>query len=230
MEKVVCLVWRPASPEPDAWRDTLRHGAASELRKRGATNITVFATDRAVDAGQALHLGPQRPDGMVSWWTEESFDHGPIERLEPFVERLAAYLVVESRPMIPAPPPSPGERSPDFVTVGCIAPAAGLSMEQFRDRWFNEHRRVAIETQSTTGYVRNEVVRALTTDAPAWAGIVEETFPLGALDDSAVFFDAVDDPERLADHQRRMFESVQAFLDLATVDSHPMSEYPDSGR
>ena len=58
-------------------------------------------------------------------------------------------------------------------------------------------RDTAIETQSTFGYVRNEIVRALTPDAPRWHAIVEENFPLGALTDPAVFYDAAGDPAKL---------------------------------
>jgi hypothetical protein len=59
-------------------------------------------------------------------------------------------------------------------------------------------RDTAIEMQSTFGYVRNEVVRALTPDAPPWDAIVEENFPIGALHDPAVFYDAVGDPRKVA--------------------------------
>ena len=91
--------------------------------------------------------------------------------------------------------------------------------------WYTLQRDMAMETQSTFGYVRNEVVRAVTPEAPAWDAIVEENFPIGALDDPAVFYDAVGDPEKLAQNQKRMFEAVQQFIELSRIESHPMSEY-----
>ena len=88
----------------------------------------------------------------------------------------------------------------------------------------NEHRVVALETQSTTAYVRNAVVRALTPGAPVRDGIVEETFPIEALSDPHVWYDCTSDEEyqrRLA----RMMDSVNAFLDMGPLVSVPMSEY-----
>ena len=84
---------------------------------------------------------------------------------------------------------------------------------------------VAIDVQSTFSYVRNEVVRPLTSDAPAWGGIVEEGFPLEALSDRRVFYDAVDDEEKFRRNLEAMIESCAAFLSMERVDSHPMSEY-----
>jgi hypothetical protein len=106
-----------------------------------------------------------------------------------------------------------------------IVPKDGISYEQFISLWHNEHRAVALETQSTFAYVRNEIVRALTPDAPKWAAVVEESFPIEALTDPAVWYAAVGSPARLEQHRRRMIESCIAFLALDRVESHPMSEY-----
>ena len=107
----------------------------------------------------------------------------------------------------------------------CIAKRADLDRARFIDIWYSVHRQVAIETQSTFSYVRNEVVRALTPDAPAWDAIVEEGFPIEALDDPRVFYDAVDDEALFRENLQKMVESAGSFLDLERVSSHPMSHY-----
>jgi hypothetical protein len=91
--------------------------------------------------------------------------------------------------------------------------------------WEEVHRDVAIAVQSTFSYVRNEVVRPLTADAPDWRGIVEEGFPSEALSNPQAFYDAVGDEEKFNRHLKAMMESCRAFLSLEKVDSHPMSEY-----
>ena len=73
--------------------------------------------------------------------------------------------------------------------------------------------------------MRNEVVRPLTEAAPAWGGIVEEGFPLAALEDPQAFYDAAGDDAKYQDHLKQMVDSCNAFLDMQKVDSHPMSEY-----
>jgi hypothetical protein len=109
--------------------------------------------------------------------------------------------------------------------VGCIEPKDGISQAEFVGTWESVHRDVAIDTQSTFSYVRNEVVRPLTKDAPAWGGIVEEGFPLDALANPQAFYDAVGDEAKYRKHLKIMMESCDAFLSIKKVDSHPMSEY-----
>jgi hypothetical protein len=84
---------------------------------------------------------------------------------------------------------------------------------------------VAVETQSTFAYVRNEIVRPLTPGAPGCAAIVEEHFPLEALTDPMVWYAAGGSKQKFQENFQRMMDSCSAFLALDRVDSHPMSEY-----
>lgn len=100
-----------------------------------------------------------------------------------------------------------------------------MSQQEFIRIWHDDHRKVAIETQSTFGYVRNEIVRALTSDAPVqWSAIVEESFPIEALDDPMVFFDATT-PEQYSANLNRMVESCNRFLSLEAIEVTFVSEY-----
>ena len=88
-----------------------------------------------------------------------------------------------------------------------------------------EHRQVALESQSTHAYVRNAIVRPLTTDAPPFEGVVEESFPIEALSDPQVWYDCPGDQDECRRRLARMLASVKAFLDLEQLESTPMSEY-----
>ena len=146
--------------------------------------------------------------------------------LAPACGRIEGYLVVESRPLVNTDQITPsGERTPGFSQVTCVLKRADLSQEEYLRIWYDEHRACGIETQSTFGYIRNEIVRALTPDAPVWTAIVEENFPIGALTDPAVFYDAVGDPERLKANQKRMMDTCQKFIDLSAIEAHHCSEY-----
>lgn len=226
MEKLVYVVWKRTG-DPDAgFAARLLDEAAPRLRAR-TERLRISVVDDAVAAGARLHLGKLSPSGLVSFWLEQSQDRADCEALlGNACARIAGYLVVESRPLVNRSQRAPaGVRTPGFALVSCIESKDGLAKEDFIRLWYTVQRDTAIETQSTFGYVRNEVVRALTADAPPWDAIVEENFPIGALDDPAVFYDAVGDPERLQRHQRRMFEAVQGFIALDRIESHPMSEY-----
>lgn len=227
MEKLVYCLWRDEAESRDRFADRLRGPLAADLRASGAKRLRIFVADAAVDAGAGLRMTaePSHKEGFVSFWLEAAQDRQAVEDLvAAAADRIAGYLVVESRPMLAETGKAPGERSPGWVQVTGICAKKHLADEEFLDHWYNVHRQVAIETQSTTGYVRNEIVRPLTADAPRWRAIVEETFPTGALDDPKVFY-AADDDEALKRNAGRMFESVQKFIDLDTVDAHPMSEY-----
>jgi hypothetical protein len=213
VEKLVYAVWKHGREQDEAFKQRLLERVAPALRSRV----------------EKLRIGKQQPakSGLVSFWLEQSQERGEAERvIAGACARLAGYLVVESRPLVNRTHRAPrGGRTPGFALVSCIEPKDGLSHQEFVRLWYSVQRDTAIETQSTFGYVRNEIVRALTPEAPPWAAIVEENFPPGALTDPAVFYDAAGDPERLRANQERMFRAVQGFLALDRIESHPMSEY-----
>lgn len=255
MEKLVYLLWpKPSEAEPgNAFREALLSGLPGRLHALGVRQLKISVTDADVAAGAALHLGAEAPRALVSFWLECARERGPVEMLlRRASARLAGYLVAESQPLILPPdrtdPASGrasgttatststsiaerGRRSPGFSLVGGIEPAEGVSKETFFEIWESRHVQVAIETQSTFSYVRNEVARALTPDAPPWLGVVEEGFPVEALSDPRAFYDVFDAPspdeatKRFNRNLKRMVDSCAAFLSLEKVDSHPMSEY-----
>ena len=110
-------------------------------------------------------------------------------------------------------------------TVALIERPERIPYEAWVAHWHGHHKRVALETQCTYAYVRNVVVRPLTDAAPPWAGIVEEGFPSAAVTDPMQWYRADGSPEKMQRNMTRMIESVQAFLDVDRVESHPMSEY-----
>jgi hypothetical protein len=227
VEKLAYVVWKRGDEPDAAFARRLLEEAAPRLRAL-ADKLRISVVDDAVAPGAKLRIGRLPPkSGLVSFWLEQSQERGQAEAiLAAACGRLAGYLVVESRPLVNrAQRAASGARTPGFALVTCIEPKEGLSHEEFIRLWYTVQRDTALETQSTFGYVRNEIVRALTKDAPPWAALVEENFPLGALTDPAVFYDAKGDPAKLRANQERMFRAVQGFLALDRVESHPMSEY-----
>jgi hypothetical protein len=229
MEKIACVLWKPPGVPDASFAKDLR-AVVPDLAHHGATSVRVNVVDDAVAAGSGARVGSMDPPkaAFVTFWLPEAdlVRGALLGALSARASRVAAYLVVESTPiqnttqLVPA-----GERTPGFNLVTCIVPKAGLAYDDFIRHWHTEHRVVALETQSTFAYVRNEIVRALTPDAPRWAAVVEESFPIAALTDPVVWYDGVGSPERFERNRRRMMESCVAFLALDRVESHPMSEF-----
>jgi hypothetical protein len=227
MEKLVYVLWKRGAESHEAFKQRLLDEAAPRLLALDVERVRISAVDDAVAAGARLRLGkmPSPKDAFLSLWIEQSQDRGGVERvLAGTCGAFAGYLVVESRPLVNRSARR-GARTPGFALVTCIEPADGLPYAEFLRIWHERQRACAIETQSTFGYVRNEVVRALTPNAPGWAAIVEENFPAAALADPAAFYDAVGDPEKLKHNLKRMIDTCQGFLAQDRVESHPMSEY-----
>lgn len=225
VEKLVYLLTKEG-PAPGAdLRAALVEKALPALRAAGASGIALNVNDEHVAQGEGVAIRRSDPPicAMVSFWLQSADDRAPCEAaLAPLAHALSGYLVVESRPLVHEPPL--GERAPGANLVTCIKRKQGLSDAEFIDRWNNEHRKVALETQSTFAYVRNAVVRRLTSEGFDWDGIVEESFPIEALTDPKVWYDCSSEAE-YERRLQRMMDSVTAFLDLSVLESTPMSEY-----
>ncbi len=233
MEKLAYVLWKRGEEPNEAFKRRLLDEAAPRLLALEIERVRIAVVDGDVEAGEKLRLGAMSPPkaAFLSFWIEQSQDRASVERvLAGICGAFAGYLVVESRPLVNRNVRA-GARTPGFVLVTCIEPADGLPYEEFLRIWHEQQRACAIETQSTFGYVRNEIVRALTPNAlggvplPKWAAIVEENFPLAALNDPAAFYDAVGDPAKLKRNLKRMLETCQGFIAQERVESHPMSEY-----
>ncbi|MBX3287187.1 MAG: EthD domain-containing protein, partial [Actinobacteria bacterium] len=192
MEKVVAVLWRPEGTPMEAWAEVLLGPLAARLGDLGAAGVQVNVADGAV-AGAAVRFSTfERPiEAVVAVWLPTatgSAADAVLAELGVAAERMAAYLVTESVPLAP-PPVGPGERTPGFANVALLRRPAHLDRDEWLARWQGDHTQVAIDTQSTFGYVQHVVVRPLTPGAPVVDGIVEELFPIEALHDFHVFFD-----------------------------------------
>ena len=226
MQKLFYLLFDSPDRSGAELRKTFVDEAVPAIRASGATQLTLMANDEDVAAGP-FQIRRQDPPirAMLSFWLEDAADRGPAEvAMREQVAGIAGYLVVESRPM--SYERKEGERVAGMKQVTCIARRPEVSVEEFHRIWHTDHRDVAVETQSTFGYVRNEIFRALTPDAPeGWAAFVEESFPIEALTDLKVFYNNVATDEELALNSSRMMESCNRFLDPALMEVTYVSEY-----
>ena len=121
--------------------------------------------------------------------------------------------------------PAVATRCEGMANLAFLRRPERIGREQWLSTWLEDHTQIAIDTQSTTGYTQHVVVRALTRDTPVIDGIVEEVFPIAAVRDLGVFFDARGSDERMDANVRAMTASTARFLDDGTVDAVPTGRY-----
>jgi hypothetical protein len=170
----------------------------------------------------------------VSVWTD-SYDRraGLDEAIAALGLEFAGYLVTESlyQDYGTTPHSGPrdwpaGTRSPGVLTVSLIHRPSGLDYGTWIERWHGTQSPLSGTLQPRCRYVRNEVVRPITTGAPEIHGIVEEAWPSVAhVADPMLFFNADGDSDKLTANINAMLESVNACLDLTRLRNSTMSEY-----
>ena len=238
MEKVVYVLWGEGSPHGgDSLRERLFAETAPTLEGLGGRALTVNVHDSEAakapppvpaPAGEDIHVAE------VSVWVG-SYDKraGYDESVESLGLRFGGYLVTESlyEDYGTTPHATPrhwqdGERSPGVLTVSLIHRPQGLDYTTWIERWHGTQSPLSASLQPRCRYVRNEVVRPLTTGAPEIDGIVEEAWPsAGHVADPMLFFDARGDSDRLAANVDKMLKSVADCLDLDRFRINTMSEY-----
>jgi hypothetical protein len=225
VEKVIITL--RGAPGDEAWCTRLRTDIGQSLLDTGAPGVSVNVRDAVVgDSLMTLTTLDPPVIAVVSVWTQQSYGKQircATEVLSEICDEVAAYLVTESVPLAP-PHTEPGERTPGFANVALLRRPAELDEATWLARWHLDHTQVAIDTQSTFGYVQNAVVRALTDGAPPISAIVEELFPIEATSDLHAFFGAGDDAD-LNDRMARMVASTSAFGANRDVDTVPTSRY-----
>lgn len=237
MEKVVYLLWGDPDPRRgDELRARLVGEVSPALLEHGARGITVNVHDTPASAapspapappGQPLHVAE------VSVWVDCYDRRGPLDEIVASCDLpLSAHLVLESvyddygtTPHAEPRSWPDGDRSPGVLTVALIHRPAGLAYADWIERWHGTQSPESARLQPRTRYVRNEVVRALTPDAPEVHGIVEEGWPSPEhIVDPHLFFNSGGDVERLLANVAEMMTNVEACLDLARLRSTTMSE------
>ena len=224
MEKIFCILWGTEQGRPLT-------GAAEKLADAGATNIRINVRDEAVAAGSGLvqSRGEPLPDAALQFWVPSSnaIFRKPFDAIiNQYCDHFHSWLVAESQIIAnEKQPPAVGQRTDGFAQLAFLTLPPDSDWKTWRKLWRDGHTRVAIDTQSNFEYLQNLVVEPLTDGAPPYVAIVEECFPIEALTDPLVFFDAVGDQEKFDRNLAAMMESCARFIAPGSIDVFPTSQY-----
>jgi hypothetical protein len=231
MEKLIYALWHGAD-DVSAFNASLLGPLRQSLLALGADRLQINVGDDTVAPGAALRQQNLRPgpSALVSFWLNSAHIRRAFEmELERVAPRIAGYAVTEST-VLPITEPSPdGTRTRGFAQIALIQRPPRMTQDAYLDIWLGSHTAVGVETQSNFYYCQNIVNRALTPGGPAFASIVEECFPLEALNDPHVFYDAVGDAAKFQDRLDRMMGSCARFIDFDKIDVMITSEFRFGG-
>jgi len=236
MEKIIYLLWGTKNWVPDEIHRTFLKDCAPLLIDLGPRMLSVNLNDADADVPPPVPT----PEGEHPLVAEVCVWLDCLDRRKPYEDILAktgfpmaGYLVTESlytdyggnQHSRPRDWPD-GRRSPGVLTVTTFGKPERFTYGQWIDHWHSVQSPVSEEMQPRMRYVRNEVVRPITPNAPSIKGIVDEAWPSAEhITDPMLFYGANGSPERMMQNMQRMLESVTGFLDLDSIRSATMSEY-----
>lgn len=231
MEKLVCALWAPEGESRADYSARLIETLPAALKAAGASGIRLNVRDATVEPAAPLNQKWQDPqqDAIVQFWLPSAnaiFRGAVDDALAAQCDRFELWLVAEST-VIPnvQHPPQAGSRTWGWSQASFISFRPDMTWQDAVSHWHRHHTRVAIDTQSNFEYVQNIIVRPLTDNAPAYGAFVEECFPLEAMTDPRVFFDAVDDETKFAHNSKEMADSCAGFIDFSRIDIVPTSQF-----
>jgi hypothetical protein len=220
VEKLIYAIWKGAE-DINLFNERLLGPVRVKLAALGADRLQFNVVDDSVARGAALRQENLRPGptALASFWLNSAHLRRPFEQaLEEVAPRIAGYAVTEST-VLPISDAAPdGARTRGFSQIALIQKPARLTIDAYLDIWLGSHTKVGVETQSNFYYCQNIVNRILTPGVPAFASIVEECFPLDAMIDPKIFYDAAGDPVKFQERLDRMMASCARFIDFDKID------------
>lgn len=235
MQKLLYLLWKPASAARDGWCDQLLDECGDQLLVQGALGLTLHLKDSDANVPPPSEgmTGREAPSALLSLWLNDTDERHRYEALlSPYASRSAGYLVEESVYRDHGDNDNggkrdwpDGERSPGVVAVALLECPERMERTAWVAHWHGVFSPLSESLLSRTRYVRNVVQRAVTPDAPPYAGIVEESFPSRRhISDPYLFYRASSLAE-LGERMSQLLRGVTQFLDVPRVQTVIFSEY-----
>lgn len=230
MEKVIYAVWKSGDMDRAAFNAHLLETVGPALcGKALAVRLNLQDDDVAGGTSPASASTIPQMDAIIQVWLDSanaSFREPIDDCVAQGSSRFEAWLVSESTAIKNTQYPSTlGQRTEGFSQMVFLQRPDGMDWGTWRKTWHDTHTPVGINTQSNFEYQQNLVTRRLTETSSKYAAIVEECFPMAALSDPLVYFDAPGDAPKMQENLAIMMKSVSNFIDHTKMDCIPTSQY-----
>lgn len=204
-------------------RDLIDPRLVKEVQQAGASSLQVNVCD--VRVAPAFRMSTFDPPADAVVVLTGDVDCGAVEAaLGERAEVVRGWWVETEAPIPPDPTPQ-GERLEALANVAVLRRPAGIDEETWLRTWKEDHTPVAIESQASFGYVQHRVVGTAVAGSPEVAAVVEEHFPLEAVEDVHAFYGTGGDQAELDRRLSAMSRSIQRFGADRDLDVIPTSRY-----
>jgi hypothetical protein len=227
MEKLAYQLWKKDDDSLDTFKDALLNNLKKDIAELvSALQINIADADVEPANNLAQSNYSPAPNAVIFIKVKSYFLADTLESfLEKITSKVHGFVVSESIILDNSEKSPLGSRSEGFSQVVLLEkPETMLAFDWF-DYWTNFHTKIAIQTQSNFIYIQNTVVRPLQKASPSFIAIIEECFPLEAMTDPEVFYNAKNNPEQFAKHVQIMMESCEKFIDFKKIEVIPTSRY-----
>ena len=227
MEKLAYQLWKKDDDSLDTFKDALLNNLKKDIAELvSALQINIADADVEPANNLAQSNYPPAPNAVIFIKVKSYFLADTLESfLEKITSKVHGFVVSESIILDNSEKSPLGSRSEGFSQVVLLEKPETMSAFDWFDYWTNFHTKIAIQTQSNFIYVQNTVVRPLQKASPSFIAIIEECFPLEAMKDPEVFYNAKNNPEQFAKHLQIMMESCEKFIDFKKIEVIPTSRY-----
>ena len=227
MEKLAYQLWKKDDDSLETFKETLLNNLSQDIGQLASElQINIADADVAPANNLAQSNYPPAPNAVIFIKVKSYFSADTLEGyLEKITNKIYGFVVSESVILDNSEKSPIGLRSEGFSQVVFLEKPATMSTFDWFDHWTNYHTEIAIQTQSNFIYVQNTVVRPLQKVSPSFIAIIEECFPLEAMTDPEVFYNAKNNPEQFAKHAQIMMDSCEKFIDFKKIEVIPTSRY-----
>ena len=227
MEKLAYQLWKKDDDSLETFKEALLKNLSRDIGELvSELQINIADSDVIPANNLAQSNYPPAPNAVIFIKVKSYFLADTLEsHLEKITNKIYGFVVSESIILDSSEKSPLGLRSEGFSQVVFLEKPRTMSTFDWFDHWTNFHTKIAIQTQSNFIYIQNTVVRPLQKASPSFIAIIEECFPLEAMTDPEVFYNAKNNPEQFAKNVHIMMESCEKFIDFKKIEVIPTSRY-----
>jgi len=215
-------VLRANGESHQAWADRMRNEVSRQLLDLGPSKLQLTVTE-APPPKLALFPFKSQPVAIFNVY-DDAGDHTRFsEVLQNAASSVSGYEVEEAYPVAYDRAWNDGEPTPSPILLTLIHKKAGISTDDFIQRWHDGHTPLSLEIHPLWYYQRNVVRDPVTGGADAPDGIVFEACPTrGDLLNPTHFFGGA---LKMVPNMLRVAKDIKGFLDMRKTETFYATEY-----